>query len=136
MFGTEGIPWGNPKTAKDEGNQIGSSYKSKTLKECKDLCNEQVRDGCQSFRWCDLVTAYDVHGNAYGYHKLHGVWGECYLFDKILSGNEATTNKRRYKKGWRPDGYLKHTDKTIHGQPITDDCTTFYRHCSGNNPNT
>ena len=107
MFGTEGIPWGNPKTAKDEGNQIGSSYKSKTLKECKDLCNEQVRDGCQSFRFCNLATKTSLTGKAYGLYSP--TMGECYLFDKVLTGNEKAKTK--------------------------DDCYTKYFHCTGNNLN-
>ena len=117
--------------AKDEGNQIGESHQYKTPQMCQDLCN--LTDGCQSFRICNLLTSEDMNGNKYGYYTVKG--DECYLFDKVLGGNEATTKKVRFYEGFRFDVNGNWDTKYADNTPITDECNTYYRDC-GNNINT
>ena len=117
--------------AKDEGNQIGESHQYKTPQMCQDLCN--LTDGCQSFRICNLLTSEDMNGNKYGYYTVKG--DECYLFDKVLGGNEAHTNKVRFYEGWRRDVNNNYDPTYVDGTPITDLCQTYYKDC-GNNINT
>ena len=71
----------------DEGNpvlDIDNRFPFKTLEECKQICDEYLNEGCQSFGYCP---------------KWEG--GSCILFDKELTGIEPQTSRTNCYTNYR-----------------------------------
>ena len=79
----------------DEGNLVKEFFNT-THKNCLELCDKNKDDKCNSFGYCPNFKN-----------------GGCYLYDKILKGTEALTNRQDCYSNYRSCKGISNTSEIM-----------------------